>query len=186
MDIQIDSREKARAIQKILAYFDSNGIRYYISKLWAGDYMSLDNPRVIIDRKQNLTELCSNITQQHKRFKDELVRAKEMGIKIIILCEHGGNIKTIEDVKSWINPRQFLYEKKIRKEWNIPKDADFQTEVAELKRHGAKINRGPTTGEELYKSMVTMSEKYGVEWVFCDKKSTGQKIIELLGGGTDA
>ena len=62
MDIQIDSREKARAIKKIIAEFDKQNVRYYISKLWAGDYMSLDNPRLIIDRKQNLTEICSNVS----------------------------------------------------------------------------------------------------------------------------
>lgn len=182
MEIIIDSREKARAIQKIIKEFDYQGVKYAVSKLFVGDYQSLDNARVCIDRKQSLTELCGNLCQQHKRFKAELVRAKEMNIQLIILVEHGGNIKSLEDVKSWINPRQFLYEKKIRKEWNISKDADFQTEVAELKKHGAKIVRGPTTGEELYKAMVTMQDKYGCEFVFCQKKETGQRIVELLGG----
>jgi hypothetical protein len=182
LTIQVDSREKARAITKIIAEFERQGIKYYISKLWTGDYMSLDNPRLIIDRKQSLSETCSNVCQQHVRFRKELVRANEMGIKLIILVEHGGNIKSLEDVKSWINPRIFLYEKKIRKEWNISKDADFQTEITELKSHGAKIVRGPTTGEELYKAMVTMQEKYGCQFVFTDKKSCGQIIIELLGG----
>lgn len=54
MDIQIDSREKARAIKKIIKIFDENGIKHFSSKLLVGDYMSLDNPRLIIDRKQNL------------------------------------------------------------------------------------------------------------------------------------
>ena len=66
MDIQIDSREKARAIKKIIAEFDKQNVRHYISKLWAGDYMSLDNPRLIIDRKQNLTEICSNVSTTRK------------------------------------------------------------------------------------------------------------------------
>ena len=78
LTIQVDSREKARAIKSILSEFDTQGVKYYISKLWAGDYMSLDNPRLIIDRKQNLTEVCSNVCQQHERFKAELVRAQEM------------------------------------------------------------------------------------------------------------
>ena len=33
MDIQIDSREKARAIKKIVKTFDENGIRHFSSKL---------------------------------------------------------------------------------------------------------------------------------------------------------
>lgn len=105
MQIQIDTREKARAITKILAEFERQGVRHYSSKLYVGDYMSLDNPRLIIDRKQNLQELCGNVCQQHKRFTDELKRAQEANIKLMVLCEHGGNIKTLSDVNKWYNPR---------------------------------------------------------------------------------
>ena len=49
--------------------------------------------------------MYSNLCQGHKRFIAELVRANEAGIKLIILCEHGGKIKTLEDVKNWENPR---------------------------------------------------------------------------------
>ena len=44
MDIQIDTREKQRAIRKILKTFDDNGVKHFSSKLLVGDYMSLDNP----------------------------------------------------------------------------------------------------------------------------------------------
>lgn len=74
MDIQIDTREKQRAIRKIIKTFDENGVKHFSSKLPVGDYMSLDNPRLIIDRKQNLQELCGNVCQQHERFKKELLR----------------------------------------------------------------------------------------------------------------
>jgi hypothetical protein len=105
MDIQIDSREKARAIKKILAEFEEQGVNYDISKLPVGDYMNLDNPRLIIDRKQNLSEIYTNICHQRKRFEAELERAGKTHRRIIILCEHGGNIKEIEDVKEWHNPQ---------------------------------------------------------------------------------
>lgn len=105
MTIQIDTREKQKAIIKIISEFEKQNIKYYSSKLFVGDYMNLDNPRLIIDRKQNLAELVSNVCQQHKRFKAELLRAKENGIKIIILCEHSGSIKNLDDVKGWTNPR---------------------------------------------------------------------------------
>lgn len=105
MVIQIDSREKAKAIKLILAEFDRQGVKYYTSKLWAGDYMSLDNPRVIVDRKQNLSELCQNVCQDHDRFRRELVRAQENDIQLIILCEHGKDVECLEDVIFWENPR---------------------------------------------------------------------------------
>lgn len=105
MTLQIDSREKKKAIQKIIATFDDAGIQYFISKLPVGDYANLDKPRVVIDRKQNLLELCSNVCQGHKRFCAELERAQKYGIKLIILCEHGGDIKNLSDVLAWKNPR---------------------------------------------------------------------------------
>ena len=103
--IQIDTREKQKAIQKIVDEFDKHEIPYFSSKLYVGDYMNLDNPRIIIDRKQNLAELCQNVVQGHKRFRGELQRAVDAGIKLIILCEHGGSIKKLEDVINWKNPR---------------------------------------------------------------------------------
>lgn len=105
MTIQIDTREKARAIKKILETFDRMGVKHYSSKLYVGDYMSLDNPRLVVDRKQNLLEICGNVGQDLERFRAELIRAKEAGIRVIILCEHGYGIKSMTDVLKWENPR---------------------------------------------------------------------------------
>ena len=105
MTIQIDSREKPKAIKQIVSHFNKTGTKYFISKLPVGDYISLDNAKLSIDRKQNLSELCGNVCQQHERFVSELKRANEFGIKLIILCEHGGKIKSLESVQEWVNPR---------------------------------------------------------------------------------
>jgi hypothetical protein len=105
MEILVDTREKPQAIGKILRQFDENGVKYARSKLFVGDYMSLSNAKFVIDRKQDLQELCGNVCQQHQRFKAELQRANDLGIKVCILCEHGGDIRSLEDVKNWINPR---------------------------------------------------------------------------------
>ena len=102
MVIQVDSREKAKKIEGILKAFDQQGIDSFVSKLYIGDYMTLDNPRLIVDRKHTLGELCTNVNEQ--RFKDEVARAKKYGIKLVFLCEHGGDIKTIYDVFNWENP----------------------------------------------------------------------------------
>ena len=106
MDIQIDTREKQRAIRKIIKTFDDNGVKHFSSKLLVGDYMSLDNPRLIIDRKQNLQELCGNVCQQHERFKRELLKAIDAEIQLVILVEHGPDIQSLEDVWFWENPRK--------------------------------------------------------------------------------
>lgn len=166
MTIQCDTREHKKEWERIKSQFDSIGVDYFRSKLWVGDYMNIDNPRVVIDRKKDLLELCGNVTQQHKRFTDELLRAKEKNIKIIILCEHGEGIENLTDVYFWHNPRLDLYE------WVIQNG------------HPAKIPKYPkaTEGASLYRSLITMRDKYNIEFRFCEKSETGCVITQLLGG----
>lgn len=105
MTIQIDSREKARAIKKIIKEFEKQKIQHFVSKLPCGDYMSLDNARLAVDRKQNLFEVCNNVCQDHDRFVAELERANKLGIKLVFLIEHSSDIRNLEDVRKWENPR---------------------------------------------------------------------------------
>lgn len=168
MDIQIDSREKARAIRKIVKYFNDNGIKHFSSKLLVGDYMSLDNPRLIIDRKQNLQELCSNVCQQHERFKRELLKAMDAGIQLVILVEHGTDIRTLEDVYFWKNPRKH----EVRWKWEDGKRVKYV------------VSARAVDGNQLYKSLCTIRDRYGVRFEFCEKKDTGKRIIEILGEKT--
>lgn len=105
MTIQIDSREHKFELARIQRQLTAAGCKTIVSKLYVGDYQSLDNPRLVVDRKKDLKELCGNVCQQHERFKKELIRAIEAGIQIIILCEHGRDIQCLEDVYFWDNPR---------------------------------------------------------------------------------
>lgn len=105
MVCQIDTREKPHAITHIIEHFDHAGVKYFRAALPVGDYINLDNARFSIDRKQSLQELCSNVCQQHERFKNELLRASDLGIKLVFLVEHSRNIKTLSDVRHWNNPR---------------------------------------------------------------------------------
>lgn len=95
------------------------------------------------------------------------MRAQENGIKLIILCEHGGQIKTLEDVHKWQNPRrkQSIYNPTVGR-W-----VEYETNAM--------------TGEKLQKVLTTMQEKYGCEFLFCSKENTGKRIIEILSGGLD-
>lgn len=105
MIIQIDTREKSRAIQKILQYLNENNIKYVSSKMICGDYCDISNPLFCIDRKQNLNEVCSNVCKDRKRFIAELERANELGIRLVFLVEHSSTVKSLEDIKLWKNPR---------------------------------------------------------------------------------
>lgn len=147
MTVIIDTREKARAIRKIIGTFERCGISYISSKLWVGDYARLDNQLTVIDRKQNLNELASNLCE--KRFHAEIKRAHAHGVKIIFLVEHGEPIRELTDVLFWENPRRAESPKCIN-------------------------------GDHLYKSMLSISERYGAEWSFCTKEETGHRIMEIL------
>lgn len=167
MVIQIDSREKARAIKKIVEEFDRKGIKHPVSKLMVGDYMNYDNPRLIIDRKQNLSELCNNVCQDHERFRRELLLAKENGIQIIFLVEHGNGIERLEHVVFWENPRRW-------KRRRNPETGLYET-----------LETKAMTGETLYKILCTQERKYGCRFLFCSKEQTGKEIIRILGGERD-
>ena len=43
-----------------------------------------------------------------------------------------------------------------------------------------RFSPGAITGERIANIMRVMQAKYGVEWMFCDKAHTGQRIVEIL------
>lgn len=159
MEILIDTREKEKAIQKIITEFNKRDIKYDRSKLYVGDYMSLDNARRVVDRKQNLSELYTNMCHEGKkgkipestqRFIKELERSNKMRICIVFLIEHGGNIRSLEDVRQWYNPQL----DKSPYAWN---------------------------GEHMYYRMKLLLKQYPyIRFKFCNKNETGHKILEIL------
>ena len=169
MQIQIDTREHKRELERIESQLQALGVDYFKSKLYVGDYMNLDNPRLVIDRKKDLLELCGNVCQQHERFRAELIRAKEHGIKLIVLVEHGSDINSLEDVYFWQNPRTKP------SKWVIRNG------------HPVKVPEkgGGIQGEQLYRSLCTIKDRYGVTFAFCEKENTGAEIVRLLGGSNE-
>ena len=138
-----DTREKKNT--HILAYFDRHNISYKAQKLDVGDY-TLQGKNVAVERKQNLSELSRNLMNRkdHSRFYKEIRRAKEAGVKLIVLVEHGSKIKSIQDVFMW---------------------QDKYSGVS-----------GRQLMDAIYKAHIS----YGVEFLFCSKKSTGKRIVEIL------
>ncbi len=103
--IQIDTREKPKAIEKLTKQIKKSGYQIIRSKLYVGDYQLIDNPYLVVDRKQSLQELISNVTRDHARFKAEIERANQIGIHVVVLVEHSSQIKSIDDLRFWHNPR---------------------------------------------------------------------------------
>lgn len=171
--IQIDTREHSGERERIEAQLDELGVGHFASKLYVGDYCSIDNPRLVIDRKKDLQELCGNVTQQHERFRNELIRAREANIKIVVLVEHGGEIESLSDVFFWENPRRH----------------EMRWRTVDGVRIRDVASRAAIDGPQLYKSLKTIAKRYGVRFEFCSKARTGKKIAQILGvlhdGGGD-
>ena len=166
MILQVDTREHASEWNRIQKQFDKLGIQYVRSKLYVGDYMSLDNARLVVDRKKDLQELCGNVCQQHERFKRELIRAMEAGIQIVFLVEHGPDIRSLEDVYFWQNPRKH----EIR--WRYNKQTGQKEKYF--------VSPKAVDGVQLYKSLSTIQDRYGAKFAWCAKDETGARIMEIL------
>ena len=105
MRIVVDTREKPRAIVRIMDTFRREGVEVERRALPFGDYLNPARPKIVIDRKQNLLEVANNLVQDRVRFLREVDRANRNGWRLIVLVEHSNRIRTLEDVIGWNNPR---------------------------------------------------------------------------------
>ena len=77
---------------------------------------------VVVDTKDGLKEVCQNLCssrEEHERFRAECLKAREHGIKLIVLVEEDETdenghylINDIRDVRKWQNPRRKIRTKK--------------------------------------------------------------------------
>lgn len=150
--ICVDSREKPKAIQKILKQFDEAGIQHVSTKLFIGDYQDYHRPGIVVDRKQSIAELAKNCTADHVRFRAELDRAKSVGAKLVILVEQDRykdrdkwiHVEDISDLMLWSNPHTTI------------------------------------RGEKVFRVLSSWCSKYDIEVRFCDKRVTGKRILEII------
>lgn len=103
MVIVCDTREQKSG--HVDAYFDSVGVQHKRWFLPFGDYMRFDSPTIYVDRKSGLGEVAQNLLQGHTRFRNECLRAQDMGARLVVLVEHSAAIKSLDDVRAWVNPR---------------------------------------------------------------------------------
>lgn len=157
MIIQVDSREHGN--KEILDYFDLIKQKYVVSKMYTGDYCNLNNPTILIDIKKDVEEVIMNLTQDHVRFRNEVIRANnDMNCKLVVLIREP-TIKKLDDIKNY-NVKCF---------GKYYKDKELRGKP-----------RSKMDMNVLYKIMKTMQEKYNLEWQFCSRFDCGKKIIEIL------
>ena len=148
----IDSREKPKAIKSIVKYFDSIKLPYETSKLFIGDYQDFNRPGTIVDRKKNIAELAKNCTSDHDRFRRELQRAQKANTTLVVLVEQ-----------------------------NRYKDRDRWIHIETIE--DLMLWESPHTtirGEKVYRVLRSWMAKYPLRVEFCDKRSTGRRIYEII------
>ena len=150
--IIVDSREKKW--DHIRKYFEANGIEFEIKKLDAGDYFSTDQGDVVVDRKQNLQELCGNLSKGNGniiRFTNECRRAKEQGIRLVVLIE-GTNCQTVKDVSGWkskytkhsgkwLTDKMFNLTVSYNVEWQFCKKNETAAKILEILKYDSGRNQ---------------------------------------------
>lgn len=152
----VDTREKAKAIQNILAYFEDQNIEYESTKLLFGDYRDYNIPSIVIDRKQNIAELAKNCTADHERFRRELERVKKAGATLVLLVEQN----RYKDRANWIHVK----------------------EIADLLLWSSPHTK--VRGERVFRILSSWMYRYPLRVEFCDKRSTGRRIVEIIYGNT--
>ena len=179
-----DTRNQISKHKNIHKFCEENGIEIIRSKLIVGDYMLPNVSTISIDTKFGIQEIMKNITE--KRFRNELLLSKKLEIKLIVLIENSSDIICIDDIPlKWKNPRLEQYKRTLKWKLGLNYHAEFnEWELyRQAKERDLQTYRPPQSPEQLRKALHTIEENkedYDVEFQFCSKAETGQKILELL------
>lgn len=158
-----DTRQQAGKHKNVDAYCQRMGIKIVRQKLEVGDYMFPHDgfwsyPMISVDTKESILELSKNImSDDHKRFKAECIRAREMGIQLIVLVEEALPYGRLDmwEVPKWKSTDRFH------------KYGEPMTLV-----HPASLRQ----------ALITMQERYGVKFRFCTRRQSPARIIKYLKG----
>jgi len=169
LPILVDSNEKKN--EHVIDYLDLHNIAWKRKRLNVGDYMVDGDLSISIDKKYGCDELAGNISgADYTRFRKELLRAIEAKTRLIFLVEEQ-DVFCVNDVCRWTNWRHA--------EWLKCNECG---DYVRMNMMHLNPKRPPITGEELMQRMVTIANKYSVEWMFTPKAECGARIVEILGG----
>lgn len=80
-----------------------------------------------------------------------------------------------EDPKDF---NKFVYDQYFKALKTVP----IEEILAYFRKIKFKHKKKPANSEQLVKSMLSMQEKYGVEFLFCSPEDSGRVVVELLSG----
>lgn len=177
-----DTRQVVGKHKNIHKYCKENDIEIIRNKLIVGDYMLPNVSNISIDTKFGIQEIMKNITE--KRFRNELLLSKKLGIKLIVLIENSSDINSIDEIPlKWKNQRLEFYKFQLKKKMGLYGEYNEWELYRQAKEKGLQTYKPPQSPEQLRKALHTIEdnkEDYDVSFEFCSKSECGAKIIELL------
>lgn len=150
-----DTRQQANKHEYKNEWWGREGVSIVRSKLAFGDYAL--PPAVSVDTKKDIQELATNIDQQHARFRNECVAARDAGCQLVVLVENTEGVHSLADLACW-----------------------QESEESFIRRKRAIR---PLEGKRLAKACQTMTDRYGVRFEFCRPEESAKRIVEILMGG---
>lgn len=148
-----DNRQKKGMHEEKHEYWQKVGCRVERMRLPFGDYIKA--PLIAVDTKRDIYEIANNIQNDHTRFRNECVMARDWGCQLIILIENLDGVDSLAKLDLWMESDEHFY-----------------------RRGGTKR----IIGRHLAKAMQTMTKNYGVRWEFCTPNESGRRVHELLDG----
>jgi len=148
-----DTRQQKGKHEIKHGYFGKNGVSVLRSKLPFGDYAL--PPTIAVDTKENMSEIAGNMCGTTK----EHIRFREECKKA---RDAGCKLVILIENTDGIKCVNDVFQ------WENPR-ADF--------------SRTACTGERLARTMLTMSERYGVAFEFCTPSESASRIMEILNNG---
>lgn len=174
MRIIEDTRQQAGKHAAKHEWWAIHGHEIARHKIDVGDYVAdVPRPSISVDTKASLSEVATNISRNHHRFRREMTRARDAGVHLVILVETD-EATTLADVVNWVNDecgRCMYYRTRAC-------DPTAKGKCSNPRHHKSSVK--PIQGERLARAMLTMSERYGCEFMFCSPKASAAIITNLL------
>jgi len=165
-----DTRQHAGKHDAKHGWFAAHGIEVVRRKLDSGDYMR-DGSNVTVDTKASVDEVAGNMSAGHRRFRNECIRARDAGLRLVVLVENMQGFAKTGDLYRWTNTHCATC--------HVRQSARCNPRAAgKCPRH--RKNK-PIQGDRLAAAMTAMERKYGVRFEFCRPEDSARRICELLG-----
>ena len=109
-------------------------------------------PHIAVDTKENMQEIAMDLGVDHERFRQECILAQAAESHLYILIET---------------------------EWDNIRSVD---DVHQWYNPRLIVSKRAMTGQTLERIMKSMTEKYGVTFMFCKPENAAEMIIRILNG----